>query len=106
PTAGAERRHWRLHGLCRSLHQLLRGWRHGRSHRHAADAGVPDGIPVRAQARTHRRPAALARSRGGAATMTAIWDFFALPLSFPFMQRALFVALLVGAVSAVLSCYL
>ncbi len=38
--------------------------------------------------------------------MTAIWDFFALPLSFPFMQRALFVALLVGAVSAVLSCYL
>ena len=36
----------------------------------------------------------------------AIWDFFALPLSFPFMQRALIVAVLVGAVSAVLSCYL
>jgi manganese/iron transport system permease protein len=36
----------------------------------------------------------------------AIWDFFALPLSFPFMQRALLVAVLVGAVAAVLSCYL
>ena len=38
--------------------------------------------------------------------IAAIWDFFALPLSFPFMQRALVVAVLVGAVSAVLSCYL
>lgn len=36
----------------------------------------------------------------------ATWDFFALPLSFPFMQRAFIVAVLVGAVSAVLSCYL
>lgn len=38
--------------------------------------------------------------------MSAVWDFFALPLAFPFMQRALLVAVLVGAVSAVLSCYL
>jgi len=38
--------------------------------------------------------------------MTAIWDFFALPLAYPFMQRALLVAVLIGAVSAVLSCYL
>lgn len=38
--------------------------------------------------------------------MNAVWDFFAVPLSFPFMQRALLVAVLVGAVSAVLSCYL
>lgn len=38
--------------------------------------------------------------------MTALWDFFALPLAYPFMQRALLVAVLVGAVSAVLSCYL
>ena len=36
----------------------------------------------------------------------AVWNFVALPLSFPFMQRALIVAVLVGAVSAVLSCYL
>ena len=38
--------------------------------------------------------------------MSAFIDFFALPLSFPFMQRALMVAVMVGAVSAVLSSYL
>jgi manganese/iron transport system permease protein len=38
--------------------------------------------------------------------MTAIWDFVALPLSYPFMQRALLMAIFVGAVCAVLSCYL
>lgn len=38
--------------------------------------------------------------------MSAAYEFFALPLSFPFMQRALAVAILVGAVCAVLSCYM
>jgi manganese/iron transport system permease protein len=38
--------------------------------------------------------------------MTAIWDFVATPLGYEFMQRALVVAMLVGAVCAVLSCYL
>lgn len=38
--------------------------------------------------------------------MSTFIDFFALPLSFPFMQRALMVAVMVGAVSAVLSCFL
>ena len=38
--------------------------------------------------------------------MTAFIDVFVLPLSYPFMQRALVVAILVGAVCAVLSCYL
>jgi len=38
--------------------------------------------------------------------MMAIVDWFAVPLSYPFMQRALMVSLLVGAVCAVLSCYL
>jgi manganese/iron transport system permease protein len=38
--------------------------------------------------------------------MTEIWNFVALPLHYPFMQRALIVAVLVGAVCAVLSCYL
>jgi manganese/iron transport system permease protein len=38
--------------------------------------------------------------------MTAIIDWFIVPLSYPFMQRALVVAMLVGAVCAVLSCYL
>ena len=38
--------------------------------------------------------------------MTEIWNFVALPLQYPFMQRALIVAVLVGAVCAVLSCYL
>ncbi|MGQ0457939.1 MAG: metal ABC transporter permease [Hyphomicrobium sp.] len=38
--------------------------------------------------------------------MTALWDLFAVPLGYEFMQRALVVAVLVGAVCAVLSCYL
>jgi manganese/iron transport system permease protein len=38
--------------------------------------------------------------------MSSIVDFFVLPLSYGFMQRALIVAVLVGAVCAVLSCYL
>ncbi len=38
--------------------------------------------------------------------MTQLWNFFAVPLSYGFMQRALVVAVLVGAVCAVLSCYL
>jgi manganese/iron transport system permease protein len=38
--------------------------------------------------------------------MTALIDWFAVPLSYPFMQRALIVSVLVGAVCAVLSCYL
>ena len=38
--------------------------------------------------------------------MTTLWDFVALPLGYGFMQRALVVAVLVGAVCAVLSCYL
>jgi manganese/iron transport system permease protein len=38
--------------------------------------------------------------------MTRLWDFVAVPLSYGFMQRALVVAVLVGAVCAVLSCYL
>ncbi len=38
--------------------------------------------------------------------MNAVVGFFTEPLSFAFMQRALVVGLLVGAVCAVLSCYL
>ncbi len=38
--------------------------------------------------------------------MTAMLDWFIVPLSYPFMQRALIVSILVGAVCAVLSCYL
>lgn len=38
--------------------------------------------------------------------MKAAVDFIAVPLSYGFMQRALVVAVLVGAVCAVLSCYL
>ncbi|MGI9406635.1 MAG: metal ABC transporter permease [Hyphomicrobiaceae bacterium] len=36
----------------------------------------------------------------------ALWEFFAEPLGYGFMQRAMVIAILVGAVSAVLSCYL
>jgi len=38
--------------------------------------------------------------------MTFPYDIFVVPLSYPFMQRALIVSLLVAAVCAVLSCYL
>lgn len=38
--------------------------------------------------------------------MMAVWNWIAEPLSFGFMQQALAVAVMVGAVSAVLSCYL
>jgi manganese/iron transport system permease protein len=38
--------------------------------------------------------------------MTHLLDIVAVPLSYPFMQRALLVAVMVGAVCAVLSCYL
>ena len=38
--------------------------------------------------------------------MSTLIEFFTVPLSFSFMQRAMLVAVLVGAVSAVLSCYL
>ena len=36
----------------------------------------------------------------------AMLDWITIPLSYPFMQRALVVSLLVAAVCAVLSCYL
>ena len=38
--------------------------------------------------------------------MTELWDLFVVPLSYGFMQRALVAAVLIGAVCAVLSCYL
>ena len=38
--------------------------------------------------------------------MTGLLDWMTVPLSYPFMQRALVVSLMVGAVCAVLSCYL
>ena len=38
--------------------------------------------------------------------MTTLWEFIAVPLSYGFMQRALVAAVLIGAVCAVLSCYL
>jgi len=38
--------------------------------------------------------------------MESLYDIVAIPLGYPFMVRALVVALLVGAVCAVLSCYL
>ncbi len=38
--------------------------------------------------------------------MMGLVEIFTVPFSYPFMQRALLVAVLVGAVSAVLSCYL
>ncbi len=38
--------------------------------------------------------------------MNTAFDWVVVPLSYPFMQRALVISLLVGAVCAVLSCYL
>src|SRR5690606_26218788 len=72
-------------------------------------AALPDGILSRTEARRagHTAKGAGRRAgRGPPPMIEAVWNFVALPLSFPFMQRALIVAVLVGAVSAVLSCYL
>jgi len=38
--------------------------------------------------------------------MTGLLDWIVVPMSYPFMQRALVVSVMVGAVCAVLSCYL
>ena len=38
--------------------------------------------------------------------LTALTDFFALPLQFPFVQRALLVAMVAGLVCAILSCWM
>lgn len=38
--------------------------------------------------------------------MSELWDFFVVPLSYGFMQRALVASVLIGAVCSVLSCYL
>jgi manganese/iron transport system permease protein len=38
--------------------------------------------------------------------MMRVLDWITVPLSYPFMQRALVVSVIVGAVCAVLSCYL
>ena len=38
--------------------------------------------------------------------MSELWDFFVVPLSYGFMQRALAASILIGAVCSVLSCYL
>jgi manganese/iron transport system permease protein len=38
--------------------------------------------------------------------VSELWDFFVVPLSYGFMQRALAASILIGAVCSVLSCYL
>jgi manganese/iron transport system permease protein len=38
--------------------------------------------------------------------VSELWDFFVVPLSYGFMQRALVASVLIGAVCSVLSCYL
>jgi manganese/iron transport system permease protein len=43
---------------------------------------------------------------GGGRMMTAALDWIVVPMGYPFMQRALIVSVMVGAVCAVLSCYL
>src|SRR5690606_8118816 len=106
PSADPQRCHRCLDGIHRRLHQLLCRWRDGRRHRHAAGACLWRRVPFRAQARNSRIAAAGAHGGGGHENMTALWDFFAVPLAYPFMQRALLVEVLIGAVSAVLSCYL
>src|SRR5690606_36457592 len=102
PPARHRRRAWRRHRRRRCLRQLFPRRRHRRRHRHAADAHLPRHLRPCADARHPRRAP---QAPAGGVAMTAIWDFVALPLSYPFMQRALLMAIFVGAVCAVLSCY-
>ena len=77
-----------------------------RRDRHAADAAVPGGVlSSRPSTACWRRAGGAAAAVGRPRMMTLI-DWISVPLSYPFMQRALIVAVLVGAVCAVLSCYL
>ena len=104
----ARRRHRRRDELRRRLCQLLPRRRDRRRDRRAADAAVPRRLRLRAQARPAGRAPQVGRGwpcRGGCA-MSALLDFVIVPLSYDFMQRALVVAVLVGAVCAVLSCFL
>ena len=104
--AGDRRRHRHADELRRRLPQLLPRWRDRRRDRHAADAGLPRRLLLRAQARHARRAPQGRRCREAALVSTLAADFVTVPLSYGFMQRALVVAVLVGAVCAVLSCYL
>ena len=69
----------------------------GGSDRLTANAALPRRLLFRAQARRARRAAPVVRVRGGD-SMTELLDFFVVPLSYGFMQRALAAAVLIGAV--------
>src|SRR5918994_495151 len=105
PVGADQRRHGGDHQFRGRLYQLFPRWCDRRRHRHAADAAVPRGVLFRPQARGAGGPKAALGSRGSR-IMNRAMDWISVPLSYPFMQRALIVAVLVGAVCAVLSCYL
>ena len=89
----------------RRLSQLLHRRRDRRRDRHPADAAVPRGVLLRAEAR-HRGGAPPPHRAPRSAPHDAAFDWITVPLQYPFMQRALVVSVIVGAVCAVLSCYL
>src|SRR5918994_370399 len=105
PVGADQLRHGGDHQFRGRLYQLFPRWCDRRRHRHAADAAVPRGVLFRPQARGAGGPKAALGSRGSR-IMNRAMDWISVPLSYPFMQRALIVAVLVGAVCAVLSCYL
>src|SRR5262249_21236053 len=105
-TAARHQRHARCqHELCWRLHQLFPRRRDRRRHRHVADAVVSRRFRICTQARHVGRPAQAAGPGWSADVMNVI-AWISVPLSYPFMQRALIGSILVGAACAVLSCYL
>ena len=93
------------HELRRRLPQLFPRWRDRRRDRHAADAAVPRGVLSSRPSTASWRPPAQDRRRG-APPHDGRSNGSRCRCSYPFMQRALIVSVMVGAVCAVLSCYL
>src|SRR5690606_24413056 len=105
PAHSHQHRARRGHEFCRRLYQLFPRWRDRRGHCLVADRTVSDGVLFGAKARRSRRATPTSGGDGGERMMT-VFEWVAGPMSYPFMQRALVVSVIVAAVCAVLSCYL
>ena len=82
--------------LRRRLYQLFPRRRDRRRDRHAADAAVPRGLLSSRPSTACSPRAAGASPATEAARMTTLIDWITGPLTYPFMQRALIVSVLVG----------
>ena len=106
PADHHQRRHRRDHELRGRLYQLFSRRRDRRRHRDAAGPAVPCRVLSSRRSTGSWRRAGGRLAAAGARSMIGALEWITVPLSYPFMQRALIVSVMVGAVCAVLSCYL